>query len=63
MTAATESALQVLERQLNQPLLAALEVCARCGLCAEACHYYQAEAIPENVPAARGEALRQVYRS
>lgn len=63
MSTATESALQVLEQQLNQPLLAALEVCARCGICAEACHYYQAEPIPENIPAARGEALRRVYRS
>lgn len=63
MTAQVESALQVLEKQLNRPLLAALEVCARCGLCAEACHYYQAEPTPENVPANRGEALRRVYRA
>src|SRR5574341_1208709 len=63
MSATTETALQVLEKQLNQPLEAALEVCARCGLCAEACHYYHAEPAPENVPAAKGEQLRKVYRS
>src|SRR5574341_1888915 len=62
MSATTETALQVLERQLNQPLQAALEVCARCGLCAEACHYYRADPRPEHVPGYRGEALRRVYR-
>jgi Fe-S oxidoreductase len=63
MTPPVETALQVLEKQLNRPLEAALEVCARCGICAEACHYYLADPAPEYVPAARGEALRRVYRA
>jgi Fe-S oxidoreductase len=58
-----ETALAILEKQLNQPLAAALEVCARCGICAEACHYYVAEPTPEHVPAARAEQLRKVYRA
>lgn len=58
-----QTALEVLRKQLNQPLLAALEVCARCGICAEACHYYLAEPKPEYIPAARAEELRRVYRS
>jgi Fe-S oxidoreductase len=58
-----ETALNILNQQLNQPLVAALEVCARCGICAETCHYYQADPKPENVPAARAEELRKVYRS
>jgi Fe-S oxidoreductase len=62
MTEATELALQTLEAQLNQPLQTALEACARCGLCAEACHYYRAEPSVEHVPAYRGEQLRRVYR-
>lgn len=62
MPEAVKAALEVLERQLNQPLQTALEVCARCGLCAEACHYYRAEPSLEHVPAFRGEALRRVYR-
>lgn len=57
------TALATLEAQLNQPLAAALEVCARCGICAEACHYYAADPRPEHVPAARAEQLRKVYRS
>ncbi|MEX0788037.1 MAG: (Fe-S)-binding protein [Anaerolineales bacterium] len=62
MSHKVRAALEVLETQLNQPLLTALEVCARCGLCAESCHYYLADPIPENVPAARGEALRRFSR-
>jgi Fe-S oxidoreductase len=60
--AAVATALQVLEKQLNQPLAAALEVCARCGICAESCHYYVSEPKLEHVPAYRGEQLRAVYR-
>ncbi len=58
-----QNALAILNKQINQPLAAALEVCARCGICAEACHYYQADPVPENIPAARAEKLRKIYRS
>ena len=57
-----ETALKMLESQINQPLTAALEVCARCGICTEACHYYQADPRPEYIPASRAEELRKVYR-
>ncbi|MDE3090744.1 MAG: (Fe-S)-binding protein, partial [Chloroflexota bacterium] len=56
------TALKVLEKQLNRPLATALEVCARCGICAEACHYYVADQELQHVPAYRAEQLRQVYR-
>ncbi len=59
---AVTSALHVLEKQLNRPLAAALEVCARCGICAEACHYYVSEPKLEHLPVYRAEQLRQVYR-
>lgn len=62
MTETIELALQSLETQLNQPLETALEACARCGICAEACHYYRAEPRLEHVPAFRAEQLRSVYR-
>jgi len=62
MTAILEQALQVLDSQLNQPLDTALEVCARCGICAEACHYYKAEPKVEHIPASRAEKLREIYR-
>lgn len=57
-----ELALSVLRQRLNQQLQASLEVCVRCGLCAEACHYYVADPKPEYVPAYRAEQLRKIYR-
>jgi len=63
MSEMVELALKTLEAQLNQPLETALEACARCGLCAEACHYYRAEPRAEHIPAYRAERLRDVYRS
>ena len=62
MTETIELALKTLETQLNQPLETALEACARCGICAEACHYYRAEPKVEHIPAHRAEQLRSVYR-
>jgi Fe-S oxidoreductase len=62
MTETIKLALQALETQLTQPLETALEACARCGICAEACHYYRAEPKMEHVPAHRAEQLRGVYR-
>lgn len=62
MTENIELALKTLEAQLNQPLRTALEACARCGICAEACHYYRAEPTVQNIPAYRAEQLRSVYR-
>ncbi len=55
-------ALEVLRQRLNRQLEASLEVCVRCGLCAEACHYYVANPKPEHVPAYRAEQLRKIYR-
>lgn len=57
-----QKALETLEKQLNQPLKTALEVCARCGICAESCHYYVSEPKIEHVPAYRAEQLRKIYR-
>jgi Fe-S oxidoreductase len=63
MSEPVKTALEVLEKQLGRPLETALEACARCGVCAEACHYFQAEPTVENTPVARGEGLRRVYRA
>ncbi len=37
-----------------------LEICARCGLCAKGCHFFQSDPRPEHVPAYRLKPLRQV---
>jgi len=55
-------ALDVLRQRLNRQLEASLEVCVRCGVCAETCHYYVSNPKPEHVPAYRAEQLRKVYR-
>lgn len=55
-------ALDVLRQRLNRQLMASLEVCVRCGLCAESCHYYLANPAPEHIPAYRAEQVRKVYR-
>lgn len=57
------AAIEVLRQRLNQQLEAALEVCVRCGLCAESCHYYVSNPRPEYVPAYRSEQLRKIYRA
>jgi len=55
-------ALDVLRQRINRQLEASLEVCVRCGVCADSCHYYVADPKPEYVPAYRAEQLRKVYR-
>lgn len=55
-------ALDFLRKSMNQQLEASLEVCVRCGVCADSCHYYVANPKPEHVPAYRAEQLRKVYR-
>jgi Fe-S oxidoreductase len=54
--------LDVLRQRLNRQLEASLEVCVRCGVCAESCHYYASNPKPEYVPAYRAEQLRKIYR-
>ena len=38
-----------------------LEACTRCGMCAEACHFYQATGNPEYAPVWKIELLRRAY--
>ncbi len=40
---------------------AQLEACTRCGVCAEACHFYQATGNPEFAPVWKIELLRRAY--
>ncbi|MGQ9568291.1 MAG: (Fe-S)-binding protein [Anaerolineae bacterium] len=57
-----EKALEALKERLDRRLLSDLEVCVRCGICADACHYYVAEPGAEHIPAYRAELVRKVYR-
>jgi len=39
-----------------------MEICARCGLCAQGCHFYQSDPRPEHVPAYRLKPLAELLR-
>lgn len=39
-----------------------MDVCVRCGACADKCHFYMGSGDPKNMPVLRGELLRSVYR-
>lgn len=47
---------------LDRKQLASLEVCVRCGICTESCHYYRSEPKLEHTPFYRAEHLRKIYR-
>lgn len=39
-----------------------MDICVRCGACADKCHFYMASGDPKNMPVLRAELLRSVYR-
>lgn len=39
-----------------------MDLCVRCGACADKCHFYMASGDPKNMPVLRAELLRSVYR-
>ncbi len=39
-----------------------LDICVKCGACTDKCHYYLGTSDPKNMPVARQNLLRSVYR-
>ena len=39
-----------------------MDICVRCGACADKCHFYIGSGDPRNMPVLRAELLRSVYR-
>jgi len=39
-----------------------MDICVRCGACADKCHYYIGSGDPKNMPVLRAELLRSIYR-
>ena len=39
-----------------------LDACVHCGACTDKCHYYLGTSDPKNMPVARQDLMRQVYR-
>src|SRR3989304_5720870 len=62
MSEIVNTALAAFERVLDRRVLAALEVCARCGICADSCHVFASTGEFQDTPTARSEAVRRFYR-
>jgi Fe-S oxidoreductase len=39
-----------------------MDICVRCGACADKCHFFIGSGDPKNMPVLRAELLRSVYR-
>ncbi len=48
-------------RETGGWVAAQLQACTRCGMCAEACHFYQGTGNPEYAPVWKVELLRRAY--
>lgn len=46
----------------NRGLKVFLDSCVKCGACTDKCHYYLGTTDPNNMPVARQDLLRKVYR-
>jgi len=40
-----------------------MDICVRCGACADKCHYFIGTGDPKNMPVLRAELLRSIYRN
>ena len=40
-----------------------MDICVRCGACADKCHFFIGTSDPKNMPVLRAELLRSVYRN
>ncbi len=57
----TQTALDTFVEETGGWVASQLEACTRCGICAEACHFYQATGNPEFAPVWKIEVLRKAY--
>lgn len=55
------AAMRTFVKETGGWVAAQLEACTRCGICAEACHFYQATGTPEYAPVWKIELLRRAY--
>ncbi len=57
----TQLAINTFVKETGGYVAAQLEACTRCGMCAEACHFYQATGNPEFAPVWKIELLKRAY--
>jgi Fe-S oxidoreductase len=58
---ATTNAINTFVHETGGWTASQLEACTRCGMCAEACHFYQSTGNPEYSPVWKVEVLRRAY--
>jgi NAD-dependent dihydropyrimidine dehydrogenase PreA subunit len=46
----------------NRAFQVYLDICVKCGACTDKCHYFLGTGDPKNMPVARQDLLRSVYR-
>lgn len=46
----------------NRSLQVFMDTCVKCGACTDKCHYFLGTADPKNMPVARQDLMRKVYR-
>ena len=51
---------EILER--SRPLRVYMDACVKCGACTDKCHYFLGTGDPKNMPVARQDLMRKVYR-
>lgn len=57
----TQQAVDTYVQEVGGWVASQLEACTRCGMCAEACHFYVATGNPEYTPIWKVELLRRAY--
>jgi Fe-S oxidoreductase len=57
----TQLAINTFVKETGGYAAAQLEACTRCGMCAEACHFYQTTGNPEYAPVWKIELLKRAY--
>lgn len=58
----TKAAVDTFVHETGGWIASQLEACTRCGICASACHFYQATGNPEYAPVWKVELLRRAYQ-
>jgi Fe-S oxidoreductase len=61
MTMNSQTAVNTFVKETGAWVAAQLEACTRCGMCAEACHFYQGTGNPTYAPVWKVELLRRAY--
>ncbi len=61
-TATKEKVRDILFNKIDRQMLLYMDICARCGICKDACHVYSSTKNPKHMPAYRAEVLRRIYK-